>query len=330
MKNREAYLQDLLVRLEDRRLRPGITLPEGVKSSSHLTVAHEAHQEINNLSDEQYIPVFQKLLETEKRTINKINLIAYLIRLADKLNRVELGDYVLDLVAKEKTRWVNDVSLRELSQSKLAVKNNRELLFELVKHKDWQIKLSALDLLKKLDSSYSERIEEACLEFIKINKKKPHELSALCGVLSRHGSTKSVEAIKEIARTNSKALAVNAALTAIGEIDGKNQTAFFIEIFESNRNNDVKSTSTQTLCEYGNEKAIPLLVKRAKSLLSKARTSNTIYVGGTKPELVHIFEFLQNNHQKEADQLFKFVEAKKMAFLDETERKWFEENIKKA
>jgi len=56
-------------------------------------------------------------LETEKRIINRINLITYLIRLADRFGSNEIADYILSLVKKEKTRWINELSLRVLSSA---------------------------------------------------------------------------------------------------------------------------------------------------------------------------------------------------------------------
>lgn len=324
------YLDDLFTRLENEDLRPGLELPEGVKYQSNLTVAWEARNEAKNLSDKKWIAPLTERLNKEKITKERINIINVLVPLADKCHDNSVADYIIDLVRKEKVRWIRDVALTALNSSNLEINTEKEYLFELIQNKDWQITLNALGLIKRLDSSYSERIEKICLELLNKYRKKPHELSSICNVLSKHGTKKSIEPIKEIARNNSKAFTVNSALRAVENIDGKNELDFFIEIFQNNRNNDVKSTVSQALCKFGDERAIELLIKRAKSILSKNRKTRTIYVGGAKPELVHILEFLTQHEDKRIDKLIEFISKKRIEFMDETELNWFNKNIKTA
>jgi len=324
------YLDDLFLRLENDDLRPGLKLPEGVKYQSDLTIAWEARNEAKSLSDKKWILPLTERLNKEKNTKERINIINVLVPLADKCNDNSVADYMIDVVRKEKVRWIRDVALTALNNSKLEIKTEKEYLFELVQNKDWQITLNALGLIKRLDSSYSQRIEKICLELLNKYKKKPYELSSICNVLSQHGTKKSIEPIKEIAKTNSKAFTVNSALRAVENIDGKNELDFFIEIFKNNRNNDVKSTVSQSLCKFGDERVFDLLIKRAKNILSKNRKTSTIYVGGAKPELIHILEYLTQNQDKRIDKLIEFITQKKIEFMDETELKWFNKNIKTA
>ena len=218
--------------------------------------------------------------------------------------------------------------MSSLNDSELEIENEKEYLFELIEDKDWQIKLSALGLLKKLDSSYSHRIENVCLELIEKNQKKPHVLSSICGVLAKHGTNKSIPQIKEIARNNSKAYTVNSALNAVEEIGGKKELDFFIEIFKTNRNNDVKSMITQLICKFGDKNVIDILIKRAKNILSKTRKTNVIYFGGAKPELVHILTFLTDYDDNRITKLITFISSKKIDLMNETELEWFRKEIK--
>lgn len=321
------YLDDLFERLENENLRSGYELPEGVKYQSDLTVAWEARIEAINLTDEKWIPLLKQRLEKEKVTIERINIINVLVPLADKCNDNSIGDYIINLVRIEKVRWIRDVALTALNNSKLEINNEKEYLFELTHNKDWQITLNALGLLKKFDTSYSVRIEGSCVELLNEYKKKPHELSSICSVLSKHGTKKSIEPLKQVARNNNKAFTVNSALTAIENIDGSNQIDFFIEIFQNNSNNDVKSIVSQLLCKFGDERVFELLTKRVKSILSKKRKTSYIYVGGTKPELVHILEFLMKFQDKRVNMLLELIRTKKKELLDETELKWFNERI---
>ncbi|WP_405400818.1 hypothetical protein [Maribacter sp. Asnod2-G09] len=84
---------------------------------------------------------------------------------------------------------------------------------------------------------------------------------------------------------------------------------------------------TQVLCELGDESVIDLLIKRAKNILSKKRKTNVIYVGGSKPELVHILTFLTTYDDKKINKLIEFIRTKKIEFMDETELKWFKEKV---
>lgn len=324
------YLDDLFDRLENENLRLGLELPKGVKYQSDLTVSWEARIEANNLSDKKWIPLLKLRLEKEKITIKRINIINVLVSLADKCNENSIADYIINLVRIEKVRWIRDVALTALNGSKLEINNEKEYLFQLIHNKDWQITLNALGLLKRLDTSYSIRIESSCVELLNEYKKKPHELSSICNVLSKHGTKKSIEPIKQVARNNSKAFTVNSALTAIESIDGSNEMDFFIEIFQNNTNNDVKSIVSQLLCKFGDERVFELLLKRVKSILSKKRETNYIYVGGTKPELVHILEFLTKFKDKRVNILIEFIRTKKIELLDETELKWFNDKITSA
>lgn len=322
------YLDDLFERLGNENLRPGLKLPEGVSYKSDLTISWEARVESKKLSDLKWINPLQERLNKEKVTKEKINIIHVLVPLADKNKENSIADYIINFVKKEKVRWVRNVALSSLNDSQLEIQNEKEYLFELIKNKDWQIKLSALGLLKKLDSSYSNRIENVCLDLIEKNQKKPHELSSICAVLLKHGSVNSIPQLKEISRNNSKAFTVNSALNAIGEISGDKELNFFIEISKTSRNNDVKSMVTQSMCKFGDESVIDILIKRVKSILSKTRKTDVIYVGGTKPELVHILTFLTSYKDDRVSKLISFIALKKMNLMDETELKWFKEEIK--
>lgn len=324
------YLDDLFERLENDNLRPGLKLPEGVNYQSDLTISWEARIESNKLSDSKWITPLKERLETEKITKDKINIISVLVPLANKNKENSIADYILNFIKKEKIRWVRDVALSSLNNSQLDIQNEKEYLFELIEDKDWQIKLSALGLLKKFDSSYSTRIENICLDLIEKNQKKHYELSSICEVLAKHATTKSLPELKDVARSNSKAFTVNSALSAIEEIAGNSELDFYIEISLTNRNNDVKSVVTQLICKFGDENNIEILIKRAKSILSTTRKTNMVYIGGTKPELVYILTFLTSYKDDRVTELITFISTKKMNLMDETELKWYNEQIKTA
>lgn len=325
------YLDDLFARLGNDDLRPGLELPKGVTYKSDLTISWEARKEAKKLSEKKWILPLKERLEKEKITKQRINIINVLVPLAQKCNDNSIADYIINLVKKEKVRWIRDVALTALNSSNLEIETEKEYLFELIQNKDWQITLNALGLIKRLDASYSNRIEKNCLELLNKYKKKPHELSSICNVLSKHGTKKAIKAIKEVAKNNSKAFAVNSALRAIENIDGANELDFFIEIFQNNRNNDVKSMISQSLCKFGDERVFEILIKRVKNILSKHRKTKIIYVGEAKPELVHILEFLtqkKDKKDKRVDKLIEFINNKKVKFMDETELKWFNEKVR--
>lgn len=321
------YLDDLFVRLENENLRPGLELPAGVTYKSDLTVAWEALQEAKRLNDPKLIEPLKKRLEGEKITKERINIINVIVFLANNIGENYIADYIISIIRKEKVRWIRSVALTALCDSKIEITSEKEYLFNLIEDKDWQIKLDALELLKRLDYSFSNRIEDCCIKLIEKNKTKPYVLSSICSVLAKHGSFKSINLIKEIAKNDSKAFAVNSALEAISKINGTNELDFFIEIFKNNRNNDVKSVTTRTLCEFGDKSIIELLVNRAKNILANKRKTNIIYVGGSKPELVYILEFLIKFEDMKIAKFIEFVASEKIDFMDETELLWFNSNI---
>jgi len=200
MNDKIDHLNELLLRLEDESLRPGAKLPKGSGYRSDLTIAHTARQEINELSDVDYIPAFKELLAKQKVTVRKIHLITYLARLAGKNKRDDVADYILGLVRQEKTRRVNSVSLGALKESKLEIKNEQEFLFELANHPHWQIRFDALGILSNFPNSYFQRIEALCLGQVEQYKKKHASLNVLATTLSKVGSEKSIPSLKEIVK----------------------------------------------------------------------------------------------------------------------------------
>lgn len=328
MKEKIEHLKELLIRLEDKSLRPGDKLPNGVKFQSDLTIAHTAHEEINGITDINYIPAFMELLSKEKVTINKINLITSLIRLADKHKRNDIADYILSLVKNEKTRWVNDVSISGLHQSKLEIQHQREFLFELADHKTWQIRNDSLKLLARQPVEYHNRIEELCLKQIKQFKFKHHTLVVLASTLSKVGSLKSIPAIKVIVETSKKSDAILAGLNAINKLNGKNELDFFLKIYEEKKDSIVKMTLINLIANYGNISHCDLMTKRVKSILSRKRKTNWVYLNGTEPELVTILNFLDRYNKEDYKKTLKWISEKKMEQLDKAETDWIKEKIK--
>ncbi|MDJ1481789.1 HEAT repeat domain-containing protein [Cytophagaceae bacterium YF14B1] len=321
------YVNDLIERLGNKNLRPGLSLPPGVIYQSSLTIASEARDEAYELADPDLIEPLKIRLEKEKNTSTRIDIIRLLVRIADRVNDHPIADYILATVRLEKVRWIQDVALESLAESKLEIWNEKEYLFELIQHKHWRIKMNALNLLTTLDSTYSPRIEDFCLTALKSKSTKPNELSWFCNVLSRHGSDKSLDVLKEIARTSDKYYIVNAAASTIAAINGKGELAFFAEILDTNKNNYVKSNQTSILCQFGDDTVVDPLIKRSKAILSKARKTSVTYVGRAKPELVHICEFLLQHRNAKVEEFLYLVKNKKYNMMDETEKKWFDTHI---
>jgi len=322
MSEKKKYIEELLVKLEDKSLRPGLEMPEELSLNSELTVAHEAREEINALEDEAYIPVFQELLVGQKVAKNKINLIRYLIRLADKLDRNEIADYVLNLVREEKGRWVNELALKGLNLSSLKVDKETELLFELAEHKDWQIRFDSLRLLSKLPKEHHERIEALCLDQCEKYKSNNHSLRVLAATLSKVGSSKSMPALRKIISNSTKVPIAISAISAIHEIEGATELKFYIKCFTQNKNSQVKSKLIELIAQYGDEKQKLIMIKRVQALLIRERKTNWAYTSGAKPELVTIIKFLDKHALVDSNNLLQWIVAKKLRFLDETESAW--------
>ena len=98
------YLDDLLERLENENLRPGLKLPKGIKHDSSLTVSWEARIEAENISDPKWINLLKERLNKEKITEKKIHIIQILIPLASKNKEHSIADYMINFVKKEKVR----------------------------------------------------------------------------------------------------------------------------------------------------------------------------------------------------------------------------------
>lgn len=330
MSDKIDHLKELLLRLEDRSLRAGAKLPDAIGFSSELTIAHLARQEINELSDIEYIPAFKQLLAKEKVTINKINLIRHLVRLADKHKRNDIADYILGLVRKEKTRWVNSTSLGALKDSNLEIENEKEILFELANHKDWQIRYDALELLSKLPRSYFQRIEALCLVQVKQYKSKHFALIVLALVMSKVGSKKSIPSLKEIVKDSKKSDAIYSAVLAIDILNGENELEFYLEMYAAKRDSSIKRYLLVLISKYGNKIHCEFMIKRLRSILSKKRTRNWYYVSGKEPEIVTILKFLDKHNIGESQKQINWISNKKMESLDKIERDWITKKMKNA
>jgi len=331
VKEKIDYLKDLLIRLEDNSLRPGLKLPKGVSYQSSLTVAYIAQKEIYEITDIDYISAFKELLSKEKSNKNKINLISNLIHLADKHGRNDIADYILSLVKKEKTRWVNEVSLRVLNKSKLEIQTEREILFDLANHKDSVIRFSSLGLLSKLPTEYHSRIEDLCLKQIERYKPKQHfSLSVLASTLANVGSLKSIPSLKEIVNVSKKSDPILSGLHAIDKINGNNELNFFLKVYEDKRDSFVKWRLIILIINYGDISQTPLMIKRLKSILSRKRKTNWVHQKGSDPEIVSILKFLDIQNKIEFNKILKWIVDKKLKYLDKTETDWINERIKTA
>jgi hypothetical protein len=321
------YFEDLFERLENENLRPGIKLPIGLISKSDLTIAWEARNESKKLNDPNLIEPLKKRLEKEKITKKRINIINVLVSLANNIGEHSVADYVISVVRKEKIRWIRFVALDALNESNIEIQTEKDYLFDLVEEKDWQIQLNALNLLKRLDASYSSKIEDTCINLIDKNAKKPNVLSSIGRVLAKHGTIKAIKPMKDIAKNNNKAYVVNCALNAIAKISGSQELDFFIQIFNDNNDKEVKSAAIEILCDYGDKNVIDLLINRAKKILLHKKKKQVTYFYDTKPELVHILGFLIKFKEEKIDKLLAFIITQKMDFMDDTERQWFINNV---
>jgi len=330
MTDKKEYIKDLLIRLNDQSLRPGLELPEGTGASSKLTVSHTAREEINDLCDEAYIPVFQELLSTEKITRDKYNLVIYLIRLADKFKRNDVADYIIGLVKVEKTREFKSAALAELRRSGLKLENEKEAVFDLAAHKDWQIRFDALGLLSKFPKIFHKRIEALCIDQAEQYRSQHHSLRVIASTLSNVGTSKSIQTLKNIVELSKNSDTIWSAVHAIDKINGMAELDYFVECYGRKKNTYVKSKLIQSISKYGNERHSDLMLSRAKSLLARKRKTNTIYANVQQSELVTIVKFLDTYSTSKSTTLLAFISEKKIESLDETEATWIKARIGQA
>lgn len=328
MEQKIREIQNLLIKLEDNSLRPGVQLPEGVTFKSDLTVAHLARIEISNLTDIEYIGVFQKLLSTETNTKNKINLIHNLIKLADINEINEIADYVLALVKKEKTRWVNDVSLKSLYESKLIIEKETEILFELSAHKDWQIRNYSIKLLSRLPASFHDRIEQLCFSLIEKFKADSYTIISICYTLYFVGSLDSISFLKSIIKNTNKSEVISSSLSAINKLNGKNELDYFIETFNVAKETFLKRYLISLISKHGGTEQTEIMIERIKTILSSDRKTNMAYLEGSNPEIITILMFLELHNYQEFLRTINWIVTKKTDKLDATESSWINNKIK--
>lgn len=325
----ENKIEKLISELLDDSLASGESLPEGTSYDSSKTVAFQASKEIQKL-EKASIDTVKEIILKEKNKDRKSEAYSILRILAEKYNEVELIYFILDNLNLEKTKNIISLHLGGLAWTKLKLTERLDTVLDFAKRKEWQIRHSAIQLL----AHYSIRIndiENLLINILK-NSKDEYDLSYTNSTLRIVGSRKSIEPLKTVIIENKKTDILTTGIYALSEIDGKNQIDFFIEMMKDKKDSFVKASLTKQITKFSDQRAIELLIERVKKILAKKRNTNMYYGTDQSPEIVYAIEFLRK-YEKENERipkLLQWIVNKKLEFLDETELKWVEENIRKA
>ena len=100
----------------------------------------------------------------------------------------------------------------------------------------------------------------------------------MASTLSKVGSQNSIKSLKEIVRNSKKSETILSSLNAIDRINGENELEFFLETFASKKDSFVKSNLVKLISKTGNGDQSELMTKRLKSILSRKRQTNWVYL----------------------------------------------------
>jgi len=321
-------INNLITRLLDDSLAPGEILPEGIKYDSTKTVSFIARAEMETL-EKVYINDVIQILEKEKNTARKSEAFNILCKLAINNNDYQSLYYILEKLSVEKNKGIVQRHLGNLSWKTMELTEKLDIVLAFAKRKEWQIRHSAIQLLAFYIDKKGE-IEDFLIEILSSNNEE-YDLLYTIQSLAKMGTIKSIAPLKEVLKSNTKTNILMAGIIALGNIDGKNQVDFFIELMDEKKDSFVKSSLTEQIAARAvDSRAVDVLIERTKQILANPRKTNMGYWADFKPEIVHAAIYLLKYEHDKPDitKLLNWVLEKKFDFLDETERTWFEKNIR--
>jgi hypothetical protein len=115
-------------------------------------------------------------------------------------------------------------------------------------------------------------------------------------------------------------------LYALTEISGAASLPVYLEQLDKGKH---KSTAFHGVIKFGDENAIPGIIKRIKQLVAKNRTLNNRFSedDNDATDLIIGMEFLKKYPGKpEIKVLYEYLLTKKYDFLWESEKKWLNQN----
>jgi hypothetical protein len=325
--NTSAKIDELITRFLDDSLAPGMILPEGTFFDPKKTVSFLAEKELDTLP-ELYIDVAKKAIEKETNTDRRRQAYHILTRLAERYQDDSSIYYIIRKLESEKAVKLVRDQFYDLWRTGIGLREELERVLPFTRYKDRETRQSAIRLLGRYTVD-SGRIEDFLIELIK-TRVDVDELCSALGILRKHGSAKCINTVKQtIMRYNDTSL-LRTGICLLGELDGPNQTSFFMELMNLKSNSDVKKELTRQVTAYVKDsRAVDILLDRIKSILSRKRKIKWAYHGDQKPEIVHALIYLMN-YQDSDQRIIKVINwiiEKKMDFLDEPEAEWINKNI---
>lgn len=322
----KEQIELLISRLLDKSLAAGEQLLAGVTYDSSKTVAFRAAKEIDQLNEDS-IEAVMEIAAKEKNKDRRSEAYSILRLLAKKYNRVDLIYFIFQRLAGEKDKNLIGVHLNNIPDLKTELTEEFDTVLQFAKRKEWQIRHGAVRLLAHYPSR-SREIEELLIPVLQ-RESNEFDLLYANSTLAAVGTMDSVEPIKNVLLQNNKVNVLSSGIYALGRIDGANQVDFFIQLMAMKKDTVVKAALNENIARYGDERAIPVLIDRVKKVLAKPRTTNMHYIGETKPEIVHALAFLKRYQEidPKISPLFDWVINKRMDMLDETEKKWVEQEL---
>lgn len=320
-------VEQLISELLDDSLAPGEHLDPGIRFDSSKTVAAKAIGRIKELVSAD-IPYLKEVITADKNKDRRNKAYTLLTSLAQKLNEPDLIHFLIQQLEYEKNKSFIGLNLSAISLSKLMLQQHADLVLQFAENKNSSIRHSAIQVLALYETN-QEKIEAFLINILN-NSRDEYDLTYANTTLQVQGTSHSIEPLKKVINANTKTDVLNTGLYALDNIDGANQVDFFLEILEKKKDAWVKSTLTELIAKHADERAIDTLVDRVKKVLSRKRTTNIQYGKNQYPEMVHALRYLTKFEFKDPKitKLKTWILEKKMDFLNETESKWVEENIK--
>ncbi|GAA0337409.1 hypothetical protein GCM10008967_29580 [Bacillus carboniphilus] len=281
-------------------------------------ISKQAYNEAEQLADKECIEPLKNLIavhssnkafdkDVRRKVYNILN------KIATNTNEMDVFTFFEERLDYETDKYiVGDGLLEDIVRSEYVPALKR--ILPLVEHKDWQVRHEAIRLLGRYQK---EEVEDTLLSLLKADS-NPYDIEYTLGALGRIGSTKVLERIDPLLY-HKKGEVRASAIAILKVVGGKT----YMKVYEeglNDRSPAVKLNALSAILKHGDEKQIPLLISRLKTILKRERK----YEPGNleSSDVVKILKFLLHYKNEQVVELLEWIREKKWSMLFELEQEW--------
>jgi HEAT repeat protein len=288
-------------------------------------VKNQAYKEAADLADKDCIGPLINLID--EYSSNKTNdkdfrktVYSILYKIAKNTKDMDVFHYFEERLAEETDKYIlSDFLLNPIVRS--PYKPSLHSILPFVDHTYWSIRHEAIALLGRFSK---EEVEGKLLSILSGDADK-YDIEYTLGALANIGSTKVLSVIDPFLHHEKGDVRASAIFT-LKVVGGKQYLPVFREGLKD-RSPAVKFQSLHAVLKHGDEKDVPLLLTRLKTILKRERKHEPGNLQSS--DVVKIIKFLLQHKNKEViDTLYSINETKQDVLFD-IEKEWLLNELQK-